>query len=240
MIDPFERGKAWFIYNKLEREFIETTSYVAFETVHNDVSSEKFGELLIKIGGSVSSFFDLMVDSKSLDDENSVKELREKIKEKREKLKKRSEWSPTITDFRKAFNSVFQLSSAEVEAAYGLTYYGILQPFEGFTKKSPPWWEPYNKVKHQFFEKIEEKARLKHTVNALAALFILNVLHRESRKYLIRYTNVISGEYMSKADVERFLSMSFVGAPCNVASKFVAVTPLFNHSFRIDKNVRTR
>jgi hypothetical protein len=69
MIDPFERGKVWFIYSKLEREFIETTSYVALETVHENVWSEKYGELLIKIGSAVGSFFDLMVNSKSLDNE---------------------------------------------------------------------------------------------------------------------------------------------------------------------------
>jgi len=63
VIDPFERGKVWFIYSKLEREFIETTSYVALETVHKDVWSEKFGDLLIRIGSSVGSFFFILTNS---------------------------------------------------------------------------------------------------------------------------------------------------------------------------------
>jgi hypothetical protein len=92
MIDPFERGKVWFIYSKLEREFIETTSYVALETDHKDVWSEKYGELLIKIGSAVGSFFDFMVNSKSLDNEQTVENLRAKIlkeKERREQKQKK-------------------------------------------------------------------------------------------------------------------------------------------------------
>ena len=79
MLAPFERGKAWFLYSKLERDFIETTSYVALETVHASVWSEKFGELLARTGDLVDSFFRLMVNSKSLDNETSVKNLRAKI-----------------------------------------------------------------------------------------------------------------------------------------------------------------
>lgn len=246
MIDPFERGKVWFIYSKLEREFIETTSYVALETVHEDVWSEKFGELLIRIGSSVGSFFNLMVDSKSLEKEGSVKKLRErieKIRQKREmkekKGKKKSEWSPSITNFRKAFNPVFQLSSVAVEASYGLTYYGRLQPFKGFERKAPNWWESHNKLKHEFFEKLEERARLQNTINALAALFVLNILHKESQEYLIKYQNVIVCDYMksmSKTNILGFFEASKIGVPKTVSGyNFRAVTPLFTHIFRVDE-----
>jgi hypothetical protein len=245
MIDPFERGKVWFIYSKLEREFIETTSYVALETGHKDVWSEKYGELLIKIGSAVGSFFDFMVNSKSLDNEQTVENLRAKMlkeKEKREqkqkKGKKKIEWSPTMTDFRKAFNPVFDLKSAEVEASYGLTYYGNLQPFEGFGKRAPFWWDSYNKVKHQFFEKIEERARLEHAINALAALFILNILHKENQEYLIKYQNVITCDYakqFGKKTLLGFFEASKIGVPKTVRGyNCMAVTPLFKHVFRID------
>ena len=245
MLDSFERGKVWFIYNKLEREFIETTSYVALETCHKDVWSEKYGELLIKIGSAVGSFFDLLVDSKSLDNEKTVKKLRVKIlkeKKKREQKqkegKKKSEWSPNITDFREAFNPVFDLQSVEVEASYGLTYYGKLQPFKGFEKSAPFWWDSYNKVKHQFFEKIEEKANLEHTINALASLFILNILHIENQEYLIKYQNVITCDYaksISKKTRLDWFNVSKIGV-ANTASNynFKVTTPLFEHVFRID------
>ena len=215
---------------------METTSYVALETAHSEVWSEKFAELLLRIGSSVDSFFRYMVESESLDNQEKVKKLREKIKNQR---KKKPDWSPNITDFRKSFNAIFQLSTVEVEADYGLTYYGKLQPFKDFDKRSPTWWFSYNKLKHEMLEQLETRATLENTINALAALFVLNILHKESRKYLIRHTNVIFAEYMSKYDLERFLSESFMGVPKNVASKFIARTPLFTHIFRPDENVTT-
>lgn len=236
MIDPFRKGKTWHIYCKLERDFIETTSYVALETAHSEVWSEKFAELLLRLGSSVDSFFRYMVKSKSLDNQENAKKLREKIEKKRQEKPK---WSPDVTDFRKTFDSIYQLSGVEVEADYGLTYYGKLQPFEDFDTKSPVWWVSYNKVKHEMLEQLETRATLGNTINALAALFVLNILHRESRIYLIRYTNTIFAEYMSKFDLERFMSESFMGVPRNVVSKFTGRTPLFTHIFRPDENVTT-
>lgn len=49
MLDPFETGKAWFMYSKLERDFLDTVSYVALDTAHGKVWSERFGELLNEV-----------------------------------------------------------------------------------------------------------------------------------------------------------------------------------------------
>lgn len=235
MIDPFERGKVWFLYRKLEREFIETTSYVALETIHENVWSEKFGELLIRMGSSVGSFFNLMINSKSLDKEKTVTKLRDTIKEKRQK---KSDWSPTITYFRKAFNSVFQLSSVDVEASYGLTNYGKLKPFRDFERKAPSWWEAHNKLKHEFYQKLEERAILRNAINALVGLFILNILHKESQRYLIWHTNVIDFPHQPKSEIERHLMKSMIGKPKGFGNwKVSAVTPLFMHHFRLDENM---
>ena len=220
------------MYNKLERDFIDTTSYVALETDHSSVWSEKFGELLTRTGDIVDSFFRLMIDSKSLDGETTVKHLRAK---KLTEQKRNKNWFPKIGDFRATFDPVFGLSSAEVEADYGLTYYGKLKPFKDFDKQSPSWWDPYNKVKHEIFEQIEKKATLENTLNALASLFVLNILHKESQRYLIKYTNIIFGEYLRKPDIEKFLGASFVGSASNAPSyRLVAKTPLFTHGFRVD------
>lgn len=232
MLDPFERGKAWFLYSKLERDFIDTTSYVALETVHDNVWSEKFGEILTRTGDLVDSFFRLMIDSKSLDAETQVKTLRAKILTEQ---KTNANWFPKITDFSATFDPIFKLSSVEVEADYGLTYYGKLLPFKNFDKQSPPWWEPYNKVKHEIFEQIEKRATLENVINALASLFVLNILHKESQRYLIRYTDIIFGEYTQKQDTERFLGVSFIGSANNVSAyEFAARTSLFAHLFRVD------
>lgn len=235
MIDPFIRGKAWFLYNRLERDFMKTTTYVALETVHNDVWSERFGELLIRTGDMVDSFFRYMINSKSLDNKDTVEKLRKKIREKRQTD---PNWHPNINDFRKAFNPIFQFSSVELEASYGLTYYGELQPFKDFARSSPVWWESYNKVKHEIFEQIERKATLENCINALAGLFILNILHKESQGYLIRYTNVITFPHQSKAQMEKHLMKSMMGIPKEFRNwEVVAGTPLFTHFFRVDEKV---
>lgn len=250
VLDSFERGKVWFIYNRLEKEFIETTSYVALEMVHKEVWSEKYGELLIKIGGAVGSFLDLMIDSKSLDNEQKVIELKTKIQAERQKSiakqkksKKKFEWNPTMADHRRAFSQVFQLSAVEVEASYGLTNYGKLKPFKGFRTRPPVWWDSYNKVKHQFFEQIEQKATLQNALGALASLFVLNILHKESQEYLVKYQNVIVCDYMKSMPKEHILNYfkaSKTGVPKRVSGyNFKAVTPLFTHVFRIDEQAST-
>jgi hypothetical protein len=232
MSDPFERGNAWFMYSKLERDFLDTTSYVALKTAHGGVWSEKFGELLIRTGDLVDSFFRLMVDSRSLDNEKPVQSLRAKISGEQ---KRDPNWFPKISDFRTTFDPIFLLSGVEVEANYGLTEYGIVTPFKDFDKQSPQWWEPYNKVKHEIFQEMENKATLENSINALASLFVLNILHKESQRYVVRYTETIFAEFLQRNMIEKSLSVSFIGAPSNMtAFKFVAKTPLFTHVFRTD------
>ncbi len=232
MLDPFERGKAWFIYKKLEKEFIETTSYVALESTHANVWSEKFGELLVRTGDLIDSFFRLMIDSKSLDNQQEVKILRTTIAANR---KSNPKWFPDIKHFRETFNPIFNLSDIEVDADYGLTSYGKLQPFKDFDKQTPSWWEAYNKVKHEIFEEIEKRATLENTINALASLFVLNILHKENQRYLVRYTDTIFVEYLQKGGIEKALEVSFIGTAHNFSNwKFVARTPIFLHIFRSD------
>lgn len=234
MLDPFETGKAWFMYSKLERDFLDTTSYVALDTVHCGVWSERFGELLTRTGDLVDSFFRLMIDSKSLDGEPTVKTLRAKILTQQ---KKNANWFPKVGDFGVTFDKVFQLSSVEVEADYGLTHCGKLYPFKSFDKQSPPWWDPYNKVKHQIFQEMEKKATLENSINALAAFFVLNILHKESQRYLARHTDMILAEFLQRKQIEQSLDVSFVGVPNNMPTfKFVARTLLFTHVFRIDQD----
>jgi hypothetical protein len=238
MLDPFERGNAWFMYSKLERDFLDTTSYVALETVHGSVWSEKYGELLTRTGDLVDSFFRLMIDSKSLDGETPVINLRTKTLTEK---KRNPNWFPNISDFRETFDPVFQLSGVEVEADYGLAYYGKLSPFKDFDKQNPSWWDPYNKVKHEIFQEMEKKATLENSINALASLFVLNILHKESQRYLVRYTDTIFAEFLPRNQIEKSLNASFVGSPHNMtAFEFVARTQLFTHAFRTDPDSNKR
>lgn len=238
MLDPFETGKAWFMYSKLERDFLDTAFYVALDTAHSKVWSERFGELLTRTGDLVDSSLRLMIDSNSLDGETTVQTLRTKITTEQ---KTNAKWFPDISDFRATFDPIFRLSSVEVEAGYGLTSYGKLHPFSNFDKQSPSWWDPYNKVKHQIFQEMENKATLENSINALSALFVLNILHKENQRYLVRNTDTILTEFLQRKQVEQSLGASFIGSPNNMpAFKFVARTTLFTHVFRVDPDPNKR
>ena len=82
---------------------------------------------------------------------------------------------------------------------------------------------------------MENKATLENSINALAALFSLSILHKENQRYLIRQTNTIHTEFLQRKQMEQSLNVSFVGSPNNMpAFQFVARTPIFTHVFRID------
>jgi hypothetical protein len=223
---PFSRGLAWHRYESLEDEFLDVTKYFPFEKNHKAIWSEFFSDFLTKIGNSVDSFFRNMLKDKAFDTYPHVSAMKKRKKD--------------INYFRDFFEPIYELSGAEVDIAYGLTFYDTkYRPFEEFGKKKiPAWWNSYNHVKHTWFDCIEE-ATLENVVGALAGLFILNVLHLESREYLVKYQDVIVGDYMRGIPIsllEKAMKASTLGIPENWrGNNFIARTPLFTHTFRIDK-----
>ncbi|GAI17301.1 unnamed protein product [marine sediment metagenome] len=148
-----------------------------------------------------------------------------------------------INYFRDFFDSIFQLSNVEVNTSYGLTAYGACRPFMGFldskNNKISRWWDAYNHVKHGWYVNIKE-ATLKNTIEALAGLFVLNILHKESQEYLIKYHDVITGEFygLMPRGIVKLFSVSMIGKPRSYRNIMVmAKTPLFMHVFRVDNNV---
>lgn len=222
----FSRGLAWHRYEGLEDEFLDVTKYFPFEKTHKTIWSEFFSDFLTKIGNSVDSFFRNMLNDKIFDSYHHVSALKGRRK--------------NINYFRDFFEPIYKLSGAEVDIAYGLTFYDSkYRPFEDFQKeKNPTWWDSYNHVKHTWFDSIEE-ATLENVAGALAGLFILNVLHIESREYLIKYQDVIVCDYMRSIPMSllvKVVKASMIGIPTNWGHyNFVARTPLFTHTFRIDK-----
>jgi len=225
MLEPFRRGIAWYKYSSLERDFINLTSYIPFEEQYDEIWSENFGELLVRIGGSVDSFFRSMLKSRTFDNCPEIVALRNKR-------------HLDIIDFHDAFEPIFRLSSAEVEIAYGLTYYAKRCPFEEFARgEVPHWWNSYNHVKHEWFDCLKE-ATLKNTVEALAGLFVLNVLHKENQQYLILQNVIISGTGIGGLQIMQLLKKSMVGIPSNASLLDIkSMTPLFMHTFRPDPSV---
>lgn len=100
-------------------------------------------------------------------------------------------------------------------------------------------------MKHSFYDSHRE-ANLLNTVSALTGLFLLNVLHQESRKYLIWKRVIVSGDIRFPEDMRQVrtslwdkLRLSYFGVPKSVTSYITncrAVTPLSLHMFREDPN----
>lgn len=230
MDNPFSRGLAWYRYKRLQDEFINATQYFPFEQKHEAIWSEFFSDLLTKVGSSVDGFFRKMLEDSRFDSCPHVPAL------------KASYRPHDINYFRDFFDAIYQLSDVEVTTAYGLTFYGSCRPFAGFldskNNKVPSWWDAHNHVKHGWYVNIEE-ATLKNTIEWLAGLFVLNVLHKESQEYLIKYQDVIRGEFLDKMPDYMILDhfrASMIGIPKRLNQTCVAVTPLFMHTFRIDPN----
>lgn len=231
MSSPFARGLAWYRYRGLEEEFINATKYFPFEKSFEQIWSEFFSDLLSKVGSSIDGFFRNMLDDNRFDSYPHVPELKSSRKRR------------NINYFREFFDPIYQLSTVEVQTDYGLTNYGTCRPFEGFldeeNNKIPKWWDSYNHVKHGWYVNIRE-ATLKNTIEALAGLFVLNILHKETQEYLIRYQNVIVGEFYgaSPENILRIFKPSMIGRPSNWSRYLMmARTPLFTHNFRDDSNV---
>jgi len=228
MIDPFSRGIAWYKYKRLENDFLNATLYFPLEKRYKEIWSEHFGDLIVRVGNSVDSFFRIMLKDKSFDVYPHVSAL------------KRSRGRRDVTFFRDFFEPIYNLSGADVQVAYGLTFYETkCSPFKEFKNNEiPEWWTSYNHIKHEWFDRMQE-ATLENTVKALAGLFVLNILHKESQRYLIRHTEVIDFGYrMGKRQMEEYLMKSIIGVPKGFSGwKIKAETPLFTHFFRVDENV---
>jgi len=214
MKHSFERS--WYKYNNLEKELVDSTRYVPLMNSHNIVWSEFLGDLLVKVGNTIDSFFRFAYTNDTGKPHSSC----------------------DINNFRDFFEPKYQLSGVLVEAAYGLTEYGSIKPFKEFNSNiKPKWWDAYNHVKHEWFDCLQE-ATLENTLNALAGLFILNILYKESQKHLIRSSDVFFADYLRKEDIEKALKDSYIGVPIKCKNfNFVARTQLFTHILRIDENI---
>ncbi len=228
MDTPFNRGLAWYRYKGLEEEFINAIKYFPFEKEYAKIWSEFFGDLLIKVGNSIDSYFRNMLKDSKFDSFPNVIALREK----KEKI--------DINYFRKFFEPIYKLSDAEIDISYGLIFYDTKHcPFAEFKNDQiPPWWTSYNHVKHKWFDCIKE-ATLENVVSALAGLFLLNILHKQSQEYLLKNQNVILFKFQSgfeRSDILEMMNESMFGVRDTWRTyDFVARTPLFKHTFRLDK-----
>jgi hypothetical protein len=221
LVELFSIGNAWRDFLDLEGEFLQALAYVPLRPQHLTVWSHKFGKILDQVGSAVDSFLWVAVKEGELFKNNKLRN--------KEKL--------NIWDYCRIVETVYQLSSANVVARDGPVNHGPITPFAVFgnmlisKQKTEWWWTAYQSYKHNRYSESAE-ATLDNTLQALAGLFLLNVLHKENQRWLVE-EEVIAWEFPMNPIM---LSRNLLG------SKFGSTLPsvrarseLFLHEFRVDR-----
>jgi len=218
MINQFNPHLAWEAYVSIEEDFRKFIYYVPLEGEHFGVWSLYLGDLMLRVGSIVDSFFRNALYSPIMDSADDIK----KIRAKGDKI--------NISDCRTIFEPFYQLSS---ESVHVLRTKGNIRPFSEFASgKSPNWWGAYNNIKHNRFLNKKE-ATLGATLTALAGLFLLNVLHLETRPLLVDLDIIRAGDY-AKEFVKSVLSER--GALDGLAVVY-AKTDVFGYVFALKGKV---
>ena len=225
-------GKTWHTYKYLEDQLLNTSRYITLSREKNaETWSEELASLLILTGSAIDTFFREMKTCPYLQNEDSFKNVDERVKKREESGKGSPFWD--INDFRDAFNPFYEFHENLIQAPFGLDNYGELKPFEKFSKKEevPSWWTNYNHVKHDYYKNIKE-ANLDSVINAQGGLLILNSLHKCSQEYFIKSRHLKDETYM----IER-LAQSKIGCkyPIPYLIRPYIQTSIFVFNLREDK-----
>ena len=216
LVELFTKGAAWQDLADLENELIEILTYVPLRKEHNDVWSRKFGRLLDETGSAVDSFFKVAIAGGRLFEGKTKKEMK----------------NLDIVDCRKIIGPVYRLAEVRVAVSDGIASYEELEPFKAFASDSTPdWWEAYNKYKHSRYADIDI-ATLRNSVEALAGLFVLNVLHKENQAFLVE-RGVIRATY-GPSDKGIIIALAKSDFGIVAGYKCEAKSELFDHMFRRD------
>ena len=162
----------WEYYLVLEKDFLKTERYVNFDLGENHLydnkphdyngNSETFSNEYIKQYQSICSEIDVIL-------KGICKEL----------------GTPNASKMDKSYTPII-LSQWPYIVTQKVKFKDFeLQPFVNWKENpyhSPDWWSPHNDVKHERIENYK-KANLKNVVNALAALYILEL-------YFVKYIGI--------------------------------------------------
>lgn len=222
-------------YLNHEAEFLSYIKYVPLDKINQNVWSLKLAEQLLLVGSSIDSFFKCAKASlrKSLIDDRlfysrrgicyTYEEFQEESYLYNNLLKNES----NMGLFRKIFENYYNLSNKTV---YILINRTELCPFKEWAyEKSPEWWKNYTDIKHDKY-KNRRKATLKTILNALTALFLLNIFHFENRRYLVDIEVIKSNIHLPN------YSAFFNGTNNDSLNPIIAKTKLFGYIFNTDSH----
>jgi len=160
----------WPIYKKLEEEFKELSYYIAIDRKQLKTYSIKIADLILRTVAECENIASLICKNENI-----------KFRDKKGHIRK----SVYFNEYIEELNSIFRLDEKLINPIYiniDESAFDIkLQPFRkeklkvnGKEKEIIPWYNAYNKIKHDRVRYFKQ-ANLENLINALAALFMLNV-----------------------------------------------------------------
>lgn len=239
--DPYVE---WEEYQAVEEEFLRYLRYVPLTQAHYKVWSFSLGNILINVGSLIDSFIKNLLDRIPLDSLPRASVARKEIGQRRIT-------SPKMGDYEKGLESHFTISKKRV---FEIRNYSSMIPFSNWSRlynrwnapildengdvrwfenrRNPKiplrWWTAYTDLKHDRFQN-KEKATLINTLEALGALFLLNVISPVTIPVLIDYRIINPGPYTVDS-VRKILSQT---EPLNTAPlhAIYAKTNLFGYVY---------
>lgn len=235
----------WPIYNKLEEEFKELSYYIAIDKKQLKTYSIKIADLILRTVAECENIAILICKSEYI-----------KFRDKRGHIRK----NVYFDEYIEALNNIFKLNQKLIRT----TYINIdenafdmkLQPFKkaklkvnGKEKQIIPWYNAYNKIKHDRVRYFR-LANLENLINALAALFMLNVYFKnevfyEEQDYdynkLINkigaFSNVFEVDYSVKSDKHDYMKNK--NTFFDPVSFFEISLPMSVYVLETDKEIKT-
>lgn len=182
----FKHRLIWQDFLELESELGEILKFIPYEADNLTTFSPKCSELLLSTCSKMESFMKYSLDSSLFDliyllgFHDIKKFLDTNVKNQRDL---------NIKIYRKIFDEIYHLSSKSV-IFKGHRFIAI-SPFKTWKENGTlPWWNTYNKLKHNYFEFIES-GTLEKAVISLAGYFLIIFNHIESLNWLLHHTNAI-------------------------------------------------
>jgi hypothetical protein len=193
---PFGRGLTWYTYRRQEKKIVDAIRYTAIDPDNLNSWGEVWADVLRSIGDDVDSCF--RETAKCVERNcGSSGILSIAVNARRGISGKRDFKDWNIVDYKEVFEPVYELSHNTVQVPYGLRGIPPLTPFQDFAVQGapplgiPPWWNGYNQIKHQYYEKMNE-GKMENALSALAGLLLVNLLHKCSQYYLVM-TGAVKG-----------------------------------------------
>lgn len=148
-VQEFER-KIWPFYMRLEKEFLNTLTYVEFSQDNYATYSIEYEKQLLSIGSEIDVLCKLLC--------NQIDPLQK---------------PQNINEYADILSGHNNLISQKVRFQIDMQEY---VPFDGWTSdQSPKWWKAYNKVKHERLSNENyKKGNLENVFMALMGLYLLN------------------------------------------------------------------